>query len=152
MSLPSSMTLPVVGPSKPAITLSVVVLPQPEGPRRLRNSPSAMTRSMPLRPMTPPGKCLETPCRLRSASLAIENSLRLLRIDPDDDTALRSGIAEGMQKRALESEAVAGLEQVSGLIDHKLDRALRDDAEFMSAMGIGLGGAAAGLDRNQHAG
>src|SRR6476661_7998580 len=37
---------PEVGASKPPIIRSVVVLPQPDGPRRLKNSPSTTSRSM----------------------------------------------------------------------------------------------------------
>ena len=38
-SSPSSVTVPEVGSSKPAIIRSVVVLPQPEGPSSEKNSP-----------------------------------------------------------------------------------------------------------------
>src|SRR5438067_13903351 len=41
-SSPSSSILPDDGSSRPAIIRSVVVLPQPEGPSRTKNSPSAM--------------------------------------------------------------------------------------------------------------
>ena len=41
---PSSMIWPLVGVSKPASILSVVVLPQPLGPSRLKNSPLAIVR------------------------------------------------------------------------------------------------------------
>ena len=46
-SLPSSRIWPAVGCSKPAIIRSVVVLPQPDGPSSEKNSPAAMSRSMP---------------------------------------------------------------------------------------------------------
>ena len=39
-SSPSSRIAPEVGSSSPAIMRSVVVLPQPEGPSRQKNSPS----------------------------------------------------------------------------------------------------------------
>ena len=41
-SWPASRTRPAVGSMKPATMRKVVVLPQPEGPSRTRNSPSAM--------------------------------------------------------------------------------------------------------------
>ena len=44
MSSPPMKTRPSFGRTKPAIMRSVVVLPQPEGPRREKNSPSS-TRS-----------------------------------------------------------------------------------------------------------
>src|SRR5690349_10655863 len=46
-SWPCSRITPWVGSSKPAIIRIVVVLPQPDGPSREKNSPSRMSRSMP---------------------------------------------------------------------------------------------------------
>src|SRR6266852_3672105 len=43
-SVPPIRTRPFVGASKPATILSVVVLPQPEGPSRVRNRPGATSR------------------------------------------------------------------------------------------------------------
>src|SRR5215475_2139121 len=45
---------PLVGGSSPAIMRSSVVLPQPDGPRRTRNSPSRVTRSTPSTARTSP--------------------------------------------------------------------------------------------------
>ena len=45
-SWPWSSIRPDVGSSKPPIIRRVVVLPQPDGPRRLKNSPSRTSRSM----------------------------------------------------------------------------------------------------------
>ena len=42
---PSSTISPAVGVSKPASIISVVVLPEPDGPSRVRNSPAATSRS-----------------------------------------------------------------------------------------------------------
>ena len=47
-STPSSITLPLVGCSKPAIIFSRVVLPQPDGPRSEKNSPRAIREVGPL--------------------------------------------------------------------------------------------------------
>ena len=44
-SRPSMRIVPALGISKPAIMRSVVVLPQPEGPRNETNSPRAIDRS-----------------------------------------------------------------------------------------------------------
>ncbi len=44
MSSPSSRIWPAVGRSKPAISRSVVVLPQPDGPSSEKNSPPAMSQ------------------------------------------------------------------------------------------------------------
>src|SRR6202021_1689415 len=43
---PRTFTSPRVGDRKPAIMLSSVVLPHPDGPRRQRNSPSPTSRLM----------------------------------------------------------------------------------------------------------
>ena len=43
---PSSRMWPSVGTSKPASMRSVVVLPHPDGPSRLKNSPFGIARSM----------------------------------------------------------------------------------------------------------
>jgi hypothetical protein len=42
-SRPSSRIAPAVGNSNPAIINSVVVLPEPLGPRKVTNSPRAMS-------------------------------------------------------------------------------------------------------------
>ena len=41
------MIRPLVGCSKPAIMRRVVVLPQPDGPSSVKNSPGGMCRSIP---------------------------------------------------------------------------------------------------------
>src|SRR5262245_16096920 len=55
---------PAVWSSSPATIRSSVLLPQPEGPTNTTNSPSAMSRSMPLIASKSP-KDLRTPCSLR---------------------------------------------------------------------------------------
>src|SRR5262249_3214699 len=59
-TLPLRRTAPAVGFSRPAITRIKVVLPQPDGPTMVRNSPSRVARSIPLRALKSP-KCLATP-------------------------------------------------------------------------------------------
>src|SRR5215475_7935927 len=44
--LPCNQTVPTVGSSNPATIRIVVVLPQPEGPSREKNSPSLIRKSM----------------------------------------------------------------------------------------------------------
>src|SRR6188472_4358389 len=46
MRLPSTRISPSLGGSRPAIILSSVVLPQPDGPTTTKSSPSPMLRSM----------------------------------------------------------------------------------------------------------
>src|SRR5262245_26973714 len=60
MTSPSIAMVPAVGSRKPAIILSVVVVPQPEGPRRDTNSPEPSERwiastavTLPKRHVTP---------------------------------------------------------------------------------------------------
>src|SRR4029079_19288043 len=67
MSLPSTVIVPEVGFSKPAIIRSVVVLPQPEGPRNDTNSPRATSRLKSATAATPPGKSFWTDVRVRNA-------------------------------------------------------------------------------------
>ena len=45
-SSPSSSTVPSLGSSKPAIILSVVVLPHPDGPSIVKKWPRGMSRSI----------------------------------------------------------------------------------------------------------
>src|SRR5258705_10867362 len=59
--------LPVVGMSRPAIIDKSVLLPQPDGPTRMRNSPASTSMSMPLRMSTAP-KLLRT-LRIDSAPM-----------------------------------------------------------------------------------
>ncbi len=66
---------PAVGSSNPAIIRSIVVLPEPEGPRRAKNSPSTMSRSMSSTATTSP-KVLVTPTR-RTAGVAALASVTL---------------------------------------------------------------------------
>ena len=61
MSAPPMRKVPSVMVSRPAMDLSRVVLPHPEGPSRAKNSPSAMDRSTPSTPRTPLGYCFTRP-------------------------------------------------------------------------------------------
>ena len=61
---PSTSMPPRVGCEKPAMALSSVDFPQPDGPSRQTNSPRLMVKSMSLRATTSPpgtGKILSTP-------------------------------------------------------------------------------------------
>ena len=49
MSLPRTLTVPALGEMKPVMVRRVVVLPQPEGPRKVKNSPSWMSMLMSFR-------------------------------------------------------------------------------------------------------
>jgi hypothetical protein len=66
MSWPRTRTRPASGASKPAIMRSVVVLPQPDGPRREKNSPSAMASDTSSTARAAPAKTLVT----RSSAMA----------------------------------------------------------------------------------
>ncbi len=54
IALPSTRISPASGSMKPAIILSVVVLPHPEGPSRQMNSPCSTARLMPSTDVTAP--------------------------------------------------------------------------------------------------
>ena len=54
MSRPAWKMLPAVCVSRPAMMRSRVVLPQPEGPRKQTNSPSAISSEMSSRAVKPP--------------------------------------------------------------------------------------------------
>src|SRR5688572_16855145 len=60
MSRPATWTRPESGSSKPAIMRSDVVLPQPDGPSREKNSPAAMSSVTPSTASTRPSKVLVT--------------------------------------------------------------------------------------------
>src|SRR3954447_22327122 len=62
-SRPPMTTWPSSGSSNPAIILSVVVLPQPDGPSSEKNSPGSTVSSTPATATTPPGKRLVTRSR-----------------------------------------------------------------------------------------
>src|SRR5215475_9377 len=60
-------TRPRVGVSSPATIRRAVLLPQPDGPTRTRNSPSAISRSRSLTAWNPFSYCLFTLSRMTSA-------------------------------------------------------------------------------------
>src|SRR5689334_14013551 len=105
------------------MTRRLVVLPHPEGPRRLRNSPGSIARSTSSRPTMPPGNRFDSLSSRTTGSGAIAHLRGLDRVDPDDLAALLAGVAESMGKRALEGEAVTGLETVDDAVDGEVDLA-----------------------------
>src|SRR6266481_9798167 len=88
-TLPPIRSSPEVMSSSPAIMLSVVDLPQPDGPTRITNSPSAMSRLTSSTASAPSGKRFVTWSRTMSATV----SPHVLALDgtgsqPSDDPAL----------------------------------------------------------------
>src|SRR6266571_2058772 len=86
-TLPPIRSSPEVMSSSPAIMLSVVDLPQPDGPTRITNSPSAMSRLILSTASAPSGNRLVTWSRTMSAtacSLTLDGTGR----EPGDDTTL----------------------------------------------------------------
>src|ERR1041385_1777241 len=69
---PPISTSPEVGTSSPAIMRSKVVLPDPDGPRKTRNSPSSVTRSTSFTAPGVPG--LKTLVTARVSTIAMELS------------------------------------------------------------------------------
>src|SRR5438132_3671573 len=82
-SSPSSKMRPEVGNSRPAIMRSVVVLPQPDGPRMTKNEPWSTVKSTPLTAVNAPND-LATLSSLISA-------MALIRKVADDHKSQRSG-------------------------------------------------------------
>src|SRR3954452_14787388 len=66
-----SVQLPAEGWLRPATMRSKVLLPQPEGPSRLRNSPRETVRSTPSSACNPDAKRFSTPRTVRIGSGAI---------------------------------------------------------------------------------
>src|SRR5438067_7258740 len=60
IGVPARLISPDVGDSKPASIISVVVLPEPEGPSSVRNSPRSMSRSRPSTTRVSPSYVLQT--------------------------------------------------------------------------------------------
>src|ERR1700745_3425102 len=87
---PPMSSSPELMSSRPAIMLSVVDLPQPDGPPRMTNSPSAMSSFMPLTASAPAGKRLVMSLRTISATGLSFVPLALDRpgCQPRDDPAL----------------------------------------------------------------
>src|SRR5262245_9234922 len=83
MSRPATWTRPESGNSKPAIMRNDVVLPQPDGPSREKNSPAAMSRVTPSTATTRPSKVLVTFSRRMVADVSASTleELRHPRVD-----------------------------------------------------------------------
>src|SRR3954447_13363924 len=90
-SSPSSRMRPEVGNSSPAIIRSVVVLPQPEGPSRQKNSPSS-TMKLELCTATNSPNAL---CRFSISICAIASSLRKFG-DDDEQHGPKEDRGEGI--------------------------------------------------------
>src|SRR5450631_421301 len=69
-SSPSSRMRPLVGSSRPAIILKVVVLPQPDGPSRQKNEPFAMVKDESLTAVKLPKALCSFSTRISAMALA----------------------------------------------------------------------------------
>src|ERR1041384_7838482 len=85
---PPIFSSPSVMSSSPAISRSAVDLPQPEGPTRIMNSPSPISRSISFTASWPSGKTLVIPSRVISAMTALSLSLDRPGGEAGDDAAL----------------------------------------------------------------
>src|SRR6266567_3720131 len=86
---PPMRSSPSVMSSRPAIMFSVVDFPQPDGPTRMTNSPSAMSRLILSTASAPSGKRLVTWSRTMSATVSPHVlALNGTRCQPGDDPAL----------------------------------------------------------------
>ncbi len=94
-SAPSMLIAPVVGSSKPAIIRRVVVLPHPDGPSMVKNSPSPISRSISLTATKSPN-AFDTPCRCTLASFK-PTSLLIRQPCAHSDAAQAKSLAAQMQ-------------------------------------------------------
>src|SRR6476659_6535898 len=81
--LPSSRISPSVGVSKPASIISVVVLPDPDGPSSVRNSPRWMSRSRCSTTRVTPSYVLPMPTKRTIGSdmlAAVDGNLRARQV------------------------------------------------------------------------
>src|ERR1700735_4384335 len=72
---PYSLPSPRVASSKPAIIRIVVVLPQPDGPRSEKNSPTPISRS------TPATACTTSPWELNSLTIPTSSIAGSVSVD-----------------------------------------------------------------------
>ena len=72
---PAIRISPDVGLSRPASSRNAVLLPHPEGPTRIRNSPSATARSSPFSATTSPNARDAAELYLRHAAPLVESSI-----------------------------------------------------------------------------
>src|SRR5215469_4352215 len=92
-TVPPMSSSPEVMSSSPAIMLRVVDFPHPDGPTRMMNSPSAMSRLMSSTPTAPSGKRLLMWSRMISATVCSLSPVSRLALDragcqPGDDPPL----------------------------------------------------------------
>src|SRR5580698_2885812 len=92
-TLPPMRSSPSLMSSSPAIMFRVVDFPQPDGPTRIMNSPSAMSRLILSTASWPSGKRLVTLSRMISATCYSFTTRRSLALDragrqPGHDAAL----------------------------------------------------------------
>src|SRR5213083_2897698 len=81
---------PLVGSSKPAIIMSVVVLPEPLGPRNVTNSPRAMSTLMSSTALTRPSYDFTSRCSRRYDTGATRSPLRARHDEGVHDHATRA--------------------------------------------------------------
>src|SRR6185312_4785289 len=89
-----SLISPSLGSMKPEIMRRMVVLPQPEGPRKEKNSPSLMVR-LRLRTATYSPKRFTTPMKSRSFAMGLPSAIATLA---DDGPLVRCSV--GRQSEA----------------------------------------------------
>ena len=95
MSLPPTWTRPESGSSKPAIMRKDVVLPQPDGPSREKNSPAAMSSVTPSTATTRPSKVLVT-----FSSLMVAEVIRVTMLTPRPNAEEPLPIGKGPSPRS----------------------------------------------------
>src|SRR5439155_444741 len=122
--------LPVVGVSSPAIIDSSVLLPQPEGPTRMRNSPASTSMSMPLRMFVAP-KLLRT-LRIESAPISTfhraggEPAHEVFACDDVDEQRRQRGDHRGSHVDVVFLDGARGVRKIVQAHSHRLRIAARE--------------------------
>src|SRR4051812_44138222 len=138
MSAPPSVTRPVSGRSKPAMIRSVVVLPEPDGPSSVKNSPSPTFRSTSWTATTSP-YVFRMPSTLTSAAKEpfedVETALELVVVDRerDEDADHVAVDAAREEQQALLAGRGGDARRLVAVLVGQLDRHHRPEAAHLRA-------------------
>src|SRR6478672_9630188 len=138
MSAPPSVTRPVSGRSKPAMIRSVVVLPEPDGPSSVKNSPSPTFRSTSWTATTSP-YVFRMPSTLTSAAKEpfedVETALELVVVDRerDEDADHVAVDAAGEEQQPLLARLGGDPCRLLAVLLGQLERGHRPEAAYLRA-------------------
>src|SRR3954471_2311803 len=113
MSVSPIITWPRVGCSSPATIRRVVVLPQPDGPRRAKNEPCGMRRSSPSTAVNGPNRLVSD-----TSSRSPEESAVFIERGASCRTGAESGTGSATGGQGLERLVVPGLLLLGQAAEH----------------------------------